>query len=146
MGIAAYNRGSACISRGILMDAGRWREPAKPTPRPATWGSKTKARALDRARNILATNRRLVAELGPDVWKPITLEILAGATQERERLTDTVALEAARLALEEVEAPKMRIAAPEEERLRVALPPGDEELMELEDATTATPRTLRRGA
>lgn len=89
MGVAAYERGSACISRGILMDAGRYREPAKSTPRPADWGAKTKARALARARSILATNRRMVAELGADVWKPITLEILAGAVEERERLTRT---------------------------------------------------------
>jgi hypothetical protein len=55
MGIAAYNRGSACIARGIQMDHGTYREPPRPVPRPATWGDKTKARALDRARVSMAT-------------------------------------------------------------------------------------------
>lgn len=122
MGIAAYNRGSRCIARGIQMDYGTWREPVKPRPRPAGWGDKIKARALDHAERMLATNRRLVAELGADAWKPITLEILAGAVEMRVRCSLATATEAARLAmrLDPEPSAKARIAEPAP-RMRIAV-------------------------
>lgn len=51
MGVAAYNRGSRVISRGL----GTEREPAehKPVPRPKDWGAKAHARAVERAGRLL---------------------------------------------------------------------------------------------
>lgn len=141
MGIAAYNRGSACISRGVLMDAGTWREPAKPTPRPATWGDKAKARALDRARRVLSGNRRLGRDVEPDV--------LAAIVVERERVGLVTATEAARLALEEGGAPKMRIAEPAPEsqpmtRQRIAAPaPRNAEELDVDEDTAALGERLQ---
>jgi hypothetical protein len=105
VGIAAYNRGSASIARGIRQEAGTWQEPLTPKPRPATWGSATAERALTRARSILASNRRLGRELDE--------EILAGAVQQRERCSDATALAAALQALGESSAkPNGRAIAP----------------------------------
>lgn len=47
MGVAAYNRGSRAISRGIAMDRGE-RDPFRPyvpTPRPSDYGNKALAKA-----------------------------------------------------------------------------------------------------
>ena len=49
MGVAAYNRGSRCISR-------EFRREACPvvTPRPSTWGCKVEEKALAKARGLLS--------------------------------------------------------------------------------------------
>jgi len=54
VGVAAYNRGSAVISRQIQRDLGH-ADPSeyKPEPRPSDWGSKTRAKADKRAAGIL---------------------------------------------------------------------------------------------
>jgi len=57
MGGAAYRRGSLAISRQYCAErgcrgcasCGEW----KPTPRPAEWGDKTKALAVERAASLL---------------------------------------------------------------------------------------------
>ena len=148
MGIAAYNRGTASIARGIQMDYGTWREPAKATPRPAGWGDKTKARALDHAERMLRTNRKLVAQLGPEAWKPITLEVLAGAVEMRTRCSLATATEAARLAMGvEVEpVVKTRIAEPVPTRFRVAAVerPVDVADLDVDEDTAEIEGRLRR--
>lgn len=68
MGAAAYNRGSRAIRRqadeaiGIAPPSEH-----KPTPRPETWGDKTKARALERARRILCGCRRYGRETSLEI-------------------------------------------------------------------------------
>lgn len=93
MGAAAYNRGSRALAEQILREAGRWRDPPTPKPRPPTWGDKTRARALERARRILRSSRRY--------GLPVDLERLAGAVALGDRMSEAVATEAARLALDE---------------------------------------------
>lgn len=59
MGVAAYWRGSRSIARGDCRARGChgcswcW-EPPAPTPRPADWGSKTRAAADKKARGLLS--------------------------------------------------------------------------------------------
>jgi hypothetical protein len=87
MGVAAYNRGNLAISRDLFPE--RYREPAKPTPRPSTWGSKAAARAEERARRIVSGLRRY--------GLAVVREQVIGAVAERERVavdTATVAVDA----------------------------------------------------
>lgn len=63
MGIAAYYRGNAAISRGICMAYGchgcsACREAPKAKPRPTSWGKKTLDRATDHALGLLRYFRR----------------------------------------------------------------------------------------
>lgn len=83
MGIAAYRRGSALISRQFARDAYRRGESsydpdavqAKPTPRPADWGSKADLRALDHAQRVVAGARRY--------GLPLDREVLVAAVMDR---------------------------------------------------------------
>ena len=59
MGIAAYNRGSRSISRGIDMERGTYRESPAPVQRNADWGGAARIRAKDRAIRLLRGLRRL---------------------------------------------------------------------------------------
>lgn len=94
MGAAAYNRGSRAISRQIAADFGlREPEEHRPSPRPAGWGDKAKAKALARARSILASSLRL--------GRVLDLEMLAGTVQMATRVGAAAALEAARRAMDE---------------------------------------------
>lgn len=94
MGIAAYYRGNAVISRQIQMDHGTWHPPPTPQPRPATWGDKTTARAEDHARRILSGSRRHDLE--------IDVERLAGAVVLRARCSSDTALKAAKMVFDEM--------------------------------------------
>ena len=92
MGGAAYNRGSLVISRQICEQfgcsgCGACRE-YRPTPRPESWGDKAKARALERARSILASSKR------HGLPRP-TVEMLTAIVQERERVGAATAQAAA---------------------------------------------------
>lgn len=96
MGIAAYNRGSLGISRQLCAEYDcrgcvRCSE-YKSTPRPATWGDKALARATERARRIVSGCERY------GLPRP-TVDVLAGAVQERERVGDETARKAAETAL-----------------------------------------------
>ena len=98
MGIAAYNRGSLSISRQYCAESGcrgcvRCSQ-CKPTPRPATWGEKAQARALLRARRVL------VACSKAGLPRP-TLEMLTAILQERERVGEDTARDAAAKSLNE---------------------------------------------
>lgn len=98
MGVAAYNRGSLRISRQICDEYGcrgcvRCTE-YKPIPRPPTWGERAKAKALERARRVLAG----IARYG--LPRP-TQETLAAVVQDRERVGEETAQAAARTALDE---------------------------------------------
>lgn len=53
MGAAAYYRGNAAITAQINRDLGIPEPDFKSTPRPADWGSKTRAKADKRAAGIL---------------------------------------------------------------------------------------------
>jgi hypothetical protein len=93
---ASYRRGSAVISRQICIEYGcsgctRCRE-CKPTPRPAVWGSKAAARALDVAQRTLSGMRRYGLP-EPDI------ATLALAVRERARVGEATAESAARVAL-----------------------------------------------
>jgi len=96
MGAAAYNRGSLNISRQFCEEGGcrgcvRCREHV-PIPRPASWGDKARARAMDRARRLIASG----AKAG---LRPLTVDMLAGILQERERVGEATAKAVAEEAL-----------------------------------------------
>lgn len=133
MGIAAYNRGSAAIARGIQMDHGTWREPSRPTPRPATWGSKTQVRAKDHAVRLLLGLRRR--------GTPVDDESMSWFVAERARCGIDTALEAVRLAgIEHPEATPVRVAH-DTPRLRVATE--TEEHLVKEEAEALAPAKRR---
>lgn len=90
MGIAAYNRGSRCISRGL----GTLVEPtAKSTPRPAEWGETARAKAIDRARRLIAGCERYGV--------PVVRETLIDAVAAAERCARSTAEAAVDLVLAE---------------------------------------------
>lgn len=95
MGVAAYWRGSRAISRGIAADYGL-PDPYpehRPTPRPATWGDKARARAEDHARRCLRGAARYGLDLDPDT--------LARAVADRARVSLDTARAAVARAMEE---------------------------------------------
>lgn len=98
MGVAAYYRGNRIISEQICRERGcsgcRICRPYKPTPRPPGWGEKAAARALERARRVIASAARYSLPI-PDE------ETLAAILRDKERVGETTAREAARLALAE---------------------------------------------
>jgi hypothetical protein len=88
MGIAAYNRGSLTISRQFCEEGGcrgcvRCREHV-PTPRPASWGDKARARATKRAKRLIASG----AKAG---LSPLTVDMLVAILQDRERVGEATA-------------------------------------------------------
>lgn len=87
MGAAAYNRGSRSNARQL----GTYQDPVEPRPRPAGWGDKAMARAIERARRILAGNRRL--------GRSIDLETLTACVVDRANVGTETACRAAELAL-----------------------------------------------
>lgn len=125
------------------MDYGTWREPARPTPRPAGWGEKTRARALDHAERTLRANQRIVAKVGADAWKPITLGVLAGVVEFKARCSAKTALEAARLVmgLEPAPAAKVRVEEPLP-RVRIAVEVVD--VLDVDDDTAEIATRLCR--
>lgn len=92
MGVAAYNRGSAVISREIEIEQGTYRGPCVPSPRPADWGAKALARATDRARRVIVANAK--------VGRSVSLEILIMCVIDREHVGAETANAAARAAME----------------------------------------------
>jgi len=83
MGAAAYNRGSMNISRQFCEEGGcrgcmRCRERV-PTPRPASWGDKARAKAMNRARRLINSG----AKAG---LRPLTVDMLTAILQDRERV------------------------------------------------------------
>lgn len=92
MGAAAYNRGTRSIAESILREAGRWRDPIPPKKRPADWGEKTRLAAEEKARRLVASNRRYGLTVTP--------EIIAGAVQLGVKCCDAVAMAAAVKAIE----------------------------------------------
>lgn len=82
MGIAAYNRGSAVISRQARADIGIREMSHVPTPRPATWGAKARAKAADCARRIVAGRLRY--------GLPVDRDTLIGAVVDRTRVSHAV--------------------------------------------------------
>jgi len=99
MGVAAYNRGSRVISAQFCRERGcpgcsACSEPVKPEPRPAGWGDKARARALDKARRIVSGYRRYGLT-------PPDEEILTHAVREDARVGRATAATAARKALSE---------------------------------------------
>ena len=99
MGIAAYRRGNAAISRGICRayecpGCGRCRTPARPTPRPKEWGFK----AAERARMI--ADRVLASALAYDLPAP-SVETLASVVRDRAAVGLATATRAAKCAIED---------------------------------------------
>jgi len=99
MGHAAYMRGSRAISRQFCEEVGcggcsLCRPKHKPTPRPEGWGDKAKARAADHAQRIIAGR----AKYG---MPPPSVEVLSGAVQDRARVSESTATQAAKDALKE---------------------------------------------
>jgi hypothetical protein len=92
MGIAAYNRGNLAISRDLFPE--RYREPAKPTPRPSSWGNKAAQRATERARRIVAGLQRY--------GLTVVREQVIGAVVERERIAVATATTAVDAVLQEI--------------------------------------------
>jgi len=87
VGAAAHNRGSRVIAR----DLGGYRDPVEPQLRPAGWGDKALARAIERACRILAGNRRL--------GRSLDVETLTACVMERAHVGAETARRAAELAL-----------------------------------------------
>lgn len=94
MSIKAYYRGNAVISRQTRRDLGIPEPCYKPDPRPPGWGDKAAARALERARRLLATAKRCGL-------RPLDEESLVELVAEKARVGKKTAAEAARVALEE---------------------------------------------
>lgn len=105
MGIAAYYRGNKVISDQLRREYDPHYHPdavpAKPVPRPATWGDKASQRALERARGIVAGALKYGMRL-PDV------EMLTEIVIEKARVGRDTATAAAVMALEEGENSTMR--------------------------------------
>lgn len=93
MGVAAYNRGSKSIRDGISMERGTYQPPIASQKRPADWGDKTRVAAEEKARRLVASNRRHGLAVTP--------EIIAGAVQLGVRCCDAVAMSAALKAIAE---------------------------------------------
>ena len=104
---AAYRRGSMAITRQICAEYNCrgcvYCHEHKPTPRPADWGEKAKAKALARAQRILASAARFGLSM-PSV------EVLAEILRDRERVGAGTARRAAEEALgssgEEISSPR----------------------------------------
>lgn len=99
MGAAAYNRGSRVISAQFCRERACRGCPRcseyRPAKRPKTWGDKALTRATQRARRIV------VGSIRYGLSRP-TVDMLASAVQERERVGMATALAAAERALAEV--------------------------------------------
>lgn len=95
MGIAAYYRGNAVISRQIRAEQGIPEPCHKPEPRPADWGSKAAAKALDHARRVLSGAARCGMPAPSE-------EMLAEVVREKAKVGAETAAEAARQALAEL--------------------------------------------
>lgn len=104
MGIAAYNRGSRRISEDLAREAGTWRDPPRPQPRPEGWGDKAMAQAVERARRILLSNRRYGRE--------IDVETLTACVVDRARVGQDTARLAAEAALANPEGSSTAAPAP----------------------------------
>lgn len=89
MGIAAYNRGSRSIARGLCYEYGCYgcsacREYA-PTPRPPGWGGKVKVRAAKVAHRILRYMRLRGHQITPvELADMVRQETRAGAKAAQE--------------------------------------------------------------
>lgn len=94
MGIAAYYRGNAVISRQTQRDLGIPEPCYKPEARPPGWGGKAAARALERARRLLSSAER-------HGLRPLDEESLVELVAEKARVGKKTAAAAVRQALEE---------------------------------------------